>query len=229
MASRPDTALQANEIAPKERVRWRNALTGTKSGPVKMTDKRNKRIIAKAILRFVDRSRAAAKVKVEAMAAAAAHKAAGTDRAGVIKTRKAKEQAEKTKRGEDRVASSRMKQMNDGTRVARAAECDPVRLALGKIDLSNPPIKAVLEEECKARGNNFPTAAAHGVKELTGWLSDYHKARSEDPRFVPQLTVDGKRAVVWRRQDAAASAAAPAASGALGSAMEAEDAPGSSF
>jgi len=147
--------------------------------------------ISLTIRRFAARAKAADEVKDEAFAHAAANKAAGTYRKAVNRARKVQSDAEKKRQAEKRALSSRMKQINDSTRAARAAACDSVRVDLGKINLANPPTKAALAEECHLRGM-ADASAEEKVADLIERLSSYHKLRNENPTLIPEMTLGGK-------------------------------------
>ncbi len=189
--------LGANKTEPKKAVCWRDALTGTVRSEHARTNKRNKAIIARAIRRFLARAKEADEVKAEAFAVAAANKAAGTDRAGMAKTAVAKVEVARVERGAKRAQSGKTKKIDPATRAAQALKSNPPRVSLGMIDLSKPPTKAVLAEECKARGN-LVASKDGSVKELVEWLSSYHKKRNEHQTIIPQMTVGGASKISWR-------------------------------
>ena len=186
--------LSENKKPP---VHWRDALTGSKCERHHRGNMRNKAIISLAIRRFAARAKAADEVKEKAFAHAAANKAAGKDRKGAIKARSLQTASEKAARGEKRSTSNRMKPINEVTRAARAAECDPVRVDLGKINLSKSvPTKAILAEECRLRGM-VDASAEETQAELIERLSSFHKLRKEDPTLIPEMTLQGKAKTKW--------------------------------
>ena len=186
--------LSENKKPP---VHWRDALTGSNSERHHRGNMRNKAIISLAIRRFAARAKAADEVKEKAFAHAAANKAAGRDRKGTIEARLLQTAAEKVARVEKRSTSNRKKTINEVTRASRAAECDPVRVDLGKINLSKSvPTKAVLAEECRLRGM-VDASAEETQAELIERLSSFHKLRNEDPTLIPEMTLAGKAKTKW--------------------------------
>ena len=196
----------------KPSVHWRDALTGSNCDRHRRANTRNKSITSLAIRRFAARAKAADEVKEKAFAHAAANKEAGIDRKGTIKARSVQVAAEKTARSKKRSLSNKMKQINAVTRAARAVECNPVRVDLGKINLSKPPTKAVLAEECHLRGM-VDASADETQANLIERLSSFHKLRNEDPTLIPEMTLAGKAKTKW------ADGAAPVKGPVLGSAI----------
>jgi len=182
----------------KPAVHWRDALTGSVSDKRRGTNKRNKAIIVLSIRRFAARAKVATEVKDKAFAHAAANKKAGTDRKGVNDALEVKADAEKLARADKRALSTRMKQITESSRAARAVACDPVRVDLGKINLLKTlPVKAVLAAECHLRGI-IDASADESQVQLVERLSSYHKLRNEHPTLIPELTVEGKAKTTWR-------------------------------
>jgi hypothetical protein len=115
----------------------------------------------------------------------------------MAKTADEKVEAASVERGVKRAQSGKMKQVNPATRAAQALKSNPPRVSLGMIDLSKPPAKAVLVEECKARGNHLASTDS-SVKVLVEWLSSYHKNKNENHNLIPQITVGGTSKVSWQ-------------------------------
>ena len=181
----------------KPSVHWRDALTGSNSDKHRRTDTRNKAIISLTIRRFAARAKAADEMKKEAFAHAAANEVSGKDRKAVNIARKLQSEADKKIQAEKRAHSKRMKQINESTRAARAAACNPARVDLGKINLAKPPTKAVLAEECRLRGI-VDASAEETQTNLVERLSSYHKLRNENPTLIPELSLGGKAKTKWR-------------------------------
>jgi len=203
--------LKANNTEPSKAVHWRDKLTGAVPREHARTNKRNKAIIAAAILRFAARAKEAAADSAAAFAMAAANEAAGTDRAGVHKAAKDKTDALKEQRALKRATSRRMTQYDNSSRSALAAKSTPARVALDTIDLTHPPSKVILAAECHERGNDV-ASVDDTLKQLVDWLSKYHKAKNESGDRIPRMaTADGRAKRKWTAAAPALVLAVPAA------------------
>ena len=145
-------------------------------------------------------------LSAQIFAQAAANKAAGTDREGVIRACIIAANADRAAREDKRAKSKKMKPIDPSSIQARAAACDPPRVDLGMINLAKSiPSKAVLAEECLLRGI-LGASVSETQAVLLERLSSYHKLKNESDVLIPQLTTVGKAATKWRDSESQGSA-----------------------
>ena len=164
-------------------VHWRDTQTGQKRGAQPPGERwRNKEVNGRTLVRAAKRAeRITEEVAAEARSKAEAR--------GGVKARTGKRKEELCSQLKDnvekRAAKSCMRKINAATRDAHSATSNPPRLNIGMIDLTKPPLKEVLAEECELRGIFVSEKRTELVPFLVKKLRDYHEGADLITKMTP--------------------------------------------
>ena len=180
-AHKEEVAMQARlNMSP---VSWRDMQTGQKRRARPPGRRwRNKEVNGRTLVRAAKRAeRITEEVAAEARSKAEAR--------GGVKARTGKRKEELCSQLKDnvekRAAKSCMRKINAATRDAHSATSNPPRLNIGMIDLTKPPLKEVLAEECELRGIFVSEKRTELVPFLVKKLRDYHEGADLITKMTP--------------------------------------------